>query len=350
MIWKLEPARMFRRIIISSAAPALLITVMILPQPATAGVSVDCEGSARAYAAQGIPCYCKGGRIVCDSPSGGKSSGGSSKKGLSNKNQMKLNMLQGAMDDFANSFIRWVNAPATPVQQGPTPEQIAAQHQQQELAKAEWRAKMQQQINEMESQYEQQKKQELENKKKRVLSGMKGLDSAAPGSQSPALQQLICSAYWSKKAAQATLDRDENKAREFSRFAEKPDAASMAECARVIPEPPVPSSGDEFRSELYQTMIEEINLRLPLIEQAREKQKQAVGLAAEKQSRVDALKSRQTVNGSAGEKQADDDLLAAAMQELAAANVLKNEADVGVMKIKLELEALNEMGSMVAKQ
>ena len=43
--------------------------------PQASGPGIDCEGSARAYAAQGIPCRCEYGRIVCDQPSGGRSSG-----------------------------------------------------------------------------------------------------------------------------------------------------------------------------------------------------------------------------------------------------------------------------------
>lgn len=43
--------------------------------PEASGPAIDCEGSARAYAAQGIPCRCEYGRIVCDQPSGGHSSG-----------------------------------------------------------------------------------------------------------------------------------------------------------------------------------------------------------------------------------------------------------------------------------
>ncbi|MEW6672149.1 MAG: hypothetical protein AB1427_10610 [Thermodesulfobacteriota bacterium] len=44
--------------------------------PAASGPSIDCAGSAAAYRAQGIPCDCEGGRIVCNkSTSGGSSSG-----------------------------------------------------------------------------------------------------------------------------------------------------------------------------------------------------------------------------------------------------------------------------------
>lgn len=89
----------------------LLLSVVAAPATALAGFEVDCEGSAQAYAAQGIPCYCRGGRIECDQPSGGSSSYGGAKKGLSFKNQMKLQVMQSITDMAANAFINWINAP-----------------------------------------------------------------------------------------------------------------------------------------------------------------------------------------------------------------------------------------------
>ncbi|MGV1098319.1 hypothetical protein ACUUL3_02785 [Thiovibrio sp. JS02] len=49
----------------------LIFCFVLLPLPALAGPALDCEGSAKAYALQGIPCNCVNGQIVCDEPSGG---------------------------------------------------------------------------------------------------------------------------------------------------------------------------------------------------------------------------------------------------------------------------------------
>ena len=53
----------------------LIIFSLLFPLPVWAGQSItpmlDCEGSNKAYAAQGIPCRCINGEIVCDKPSGG---------------------------------------------------------------------------------------------------------------------------------------------------------------------------------------------------------------------------------------------------------------------------------------
>lgn len=323
----------------------LLLSAVAGPGTALAGFQVDCEGSAQAYAAQGIPCYCRGGQIVCDQPSGEGSYGGA-KKGLSYKNQMKLEIMQSITDMAANAFINWLNAPTPSAPSGPTPEQIAAQRAEQERAAAEWRAKVQQQIRDMESQYEQQKRQEFDDKKKKLLAGIRGLGAVTPDSRSDSLRQLRCSAYWGGEAAKALAYGDEKRALEYRTFSEKPTGESMTRCDTELPEPPMPGGADEIRMGLYQTMIEEVHQRLPQIEQAKTRQQDAAGQVAEKQKTVEELKNRQTAVLPPEEKQETDDLLAAALKELETATALKNEADAGVKKLQLEIDALNEVGKM----
>ncbi|WP_306536769.1 hypothetical protein [Geobacter sp.] len=327
--------------------PAVLLIAVAGPGTARAGFEVDCEGSAEAYAAQGIPCYCRGGQIVCDQPSGGGSSSyGGAKKGLSFKNQMKLQVMQSITDMAANAFINWINSPPPSAPSGPTPEQIAAQKAEHERAAAEWRAKVEQQLRDMESQYEQQKRQEFDNKKKKLLAGIRGPGAVTLADRSEAMRQLRCSAYWAGESAKALAAGDEQRAMEYRAFAEKPSGESMAGCDRNFPEPPMPGGAAELRMDLYQTMIEEVHLRLPLIEQAKTKQRDAAGQVAEKQKTVEELKNRQTAVLPPEEKQETDDLLAAAMKELETATTLKNEADAGVKKLQLEIDALNEVGKM----
>ena len=329
------------KIPITAGTARFLLMMMALaasPRMAVAGPAVDCKGSALAYQEQNIPCRCVGGRIVCDSPSGSRSSGSSSKKGLSSANQMKLQMLQGAMDDFANSFIRWINAPP----KGPTPEEIAAAREKQEReweeTKAKWRVKVQQQVDEMSDQYEQMERQKATSMKKNLLAGMKGV-----GAGPSALGQARCSAFWSRKAQEAT---DEAAAKRFADFAVKPDDASLAECEKELGGSPVPSPGQEFRSELQEMMIEQINLRLPRIEEATTRQREANELLAEKRQKVDELKTRQAPSAPSGKQQAEDDLLAEAMKELELATAMKNDADAGLARLQMEVNALNELAGV----
>jgi hypothetical protein len=88
----------------------LILFSLVVPQWAAAGPAIDCEGSAKAYSLQGIPCKCVNGQIVCSTPPK-KSSGGSSKKGLSFKNQMKLQTMESVTDGVANAFAKWINGP-----------------------------------------------------------------------------------------------------------------------------------------------------------------------------------------------------------------------------------------------
>jgi DNA-binding transcriptional MerR regulator len=319
--------------LLTAGAIMLLLASVVEPRPAAAGIEVDCEGSARAYKAQGIPCWCDNGQIKCKR----SSSGSSSKKGLSGKNQMKLQMLQGALDGFANAFIRWLNSPP-PAPKGPTPEEIAAEKEKWERAQAEWRAKVQQQINEMEAQYDEMKRQEVKEKKAKLLAGMKGM---------PAMDQLSCAAYWAKMADEALRNGDEKSAGIYNGYAANPSSAPMAECNNALPQPPMPPSASEIRSELFEMVIEEINIRLPEIEKAKVKQREAGQRVAEKQKKVDELKNKKAAV-SPEEKQAGDDLLEAAMRELDDANKLKKEADDGLQKLQAELNALNEAGKMTA--
>ena len=71
----------------------LLVVVIAIPKIVFAGFAIDCKGSEAAYRAQGIPCTCVNGKIVCTGtvkPKGGGS------KGLSSAAQMK-GMVFGAV-------------------------------------------------------------------------------------------------------------------------------------------------------------------------------------------------------------------------------------------------------------
>jgi hypothetical protein len=341
----MSASRFLKFIMMLSFAVLLILTAVEIRS--VFAQSLDCGGSAKAYKMQGIPCDCENGRIVCKKSSGGSASYGSSgskskKKGLSSKNTMKLQMLQGAMDGFANSFIKWMNSPST----GPTPDEIAAA---QERAKAEWQAKVQKQIGEMESQQKETERQKTSESKNRLLAGMKGMDKANPDRQSAAMQQLqivSCKAYWEKRAVEATAANDEKNADLYSQYAKNPGAAAMAECAKAMPQPPEPPTPDEFRAELFETVIDELNLRFPMLEQAKQNQEEIAGRFNEIQKKVDELKTKNMQAATPVEKKESYDLMIAALKELENATAQKKEADAGIIKLEMEISALNEVGRM----
>ncbi len=340
----MSDSKLLKHLILITAVLFLISSFMHMPAPIAEAQTLDCEGSAKAYASQGIPCWCEGGRIVCKkSSSGGSYKSSPKKKGLSSKNKMKLDMLQGVMDGFANSFIQWINSP---VQSGPTPEEIAAA---QKRAMEEWQAKVQKEIGAMESQYKEIERQKTSESKNRLLAGMKGMDKANPDRQSAAMQQLqiaSCKAYWEKKAVEAVAVNDEKNADLYSQYARNPGAAAMAECARVMPQPPEPPTPDEFRVELFETVIEELNQRFPMLEQAKQKQQESAGHVAEIQKKVDELKAKNMHAATPEEKKESYDLMIAALKELEDATAQKKEADAGIIKLEMEISALNEVGMM----
>ncbi len=62
---------MQRKIISSFLMLCFLLSSLPVWAGQTINPTLDCEGSNAAYAAQGIPCRCVNGQIVCDQPSGG---------------------------------------------------------------------------------------------------------------------------------------------------------------------------------------------------------------------------------------------------------------------------------------
>jgi hypothetical protein len=347
MALKLVMKRVRSRVLAGTVLCTLLSASMTTSLTSAGGIEYVCNAELLSQYKRnyGITCRCtSSGKADCDSPASGSSSsgGGGGKKGLSSKNQMKLQMLQGAMDDFANSFIKWINAPPNSGQSGPTPEQIAAERVKQEAemarAKAEWLAKVQKQISEMESEHARMERQETANRKGKILSGLKGMGSGRSGGEPPALQQLRCTAYWNDRAAKAT---DEKTALNYRGFAEKPDNASMAQCDSALPEPPMPDN--EFRTDLYVTVMEEISQRLPMIEQAKTRQREADNKVTEIKKKAAEVKDRQTAAASPEEKQATDDLMAQILREEEVANQLKIDADAGVARLQMEIDALTEV-------
>jgi hypothetical protein len=339
----MQPSKRFKTFLLTAGGIFLLLTAFE-NRTAAGGTAVDCEGSAESYRLQGIPCKCVGGRIVCNEGTSGGSSSGKKSGGLSHKNQMKLEIMQSVADMAANAFLRWLNDPG-PTQRAPTAEKLAAARAMQEREKAEWQARVQKQINEMEDRYAEQERQNVKTKSAKLMSRLKGVDTAGP--QSDLIKQLRCKAYWGDKAAR---EPDVNLASNYSRFAEEPDAEALAECAQVIKDPPMPSAAGAFRVDLYQTIVQEINQRLPLIEKAKEKQRSTVTQLAGKQQQVAELKTRQEQAPTAAEKQAADDLLAAALQELDAATALKNEADAGVMQLQFEIDAFQQVEKLAVNK
>jgi hypothetical protein len=284
---------------------------------------------------------------------------------------MQLDLMQSVADMAANAFVRWLNSPSTSSSSrssGPDPERLAAEWAEKRRAAEaeekrraeEWRAKVQGQIREMQEEYAKEKRKETEERKTRILAGLKGMGGGSAGAdvRREKLRRLACASWYSRQAAEAARGTDGlesgklKRARELSRLAMNPPAG---ECAG-IPEPPLPPDEEavEVRIGLYETMIEEIDLRLPLVEEARAKLGNAAAKVREKQEKVDGLKGGRPFPAPAGEgvpsggKEADDPLLKEAMKELEAARTLEAEARGEAIRLDAELDALTQVRDLAS--
>ena len=209
-----------------------------------AGAEIDCEGSRQAYARdpnmQNYVCTCPNGAHsmpVCksrsssggrSSSSSGQSSSRSNSGGLSSKNKMKLQMFQGLFDGLMQGLDNSI-ANAQHEKESHEARQEAQRKADAELERdrAEWRAKTERQIKELEAEYKQTQQQKVDERKSKILADLKGMDTTDSNNPPASLRQLSCNAYWGMKAAKASLAGDDYTAREYSRFSEKPDAAAL---------------------------------------------------------------------------------------------------------------------------
>ena len=140
---------------------ALPVFFLILPHRATAGVELDCEGSAKAYRLQGIPCDCINGQIVCNQ----SSAGGSSKTGLSAENRMKLQVMQSVTDAASDAFVRWIN--------GPSPGERAKEAQRQQ--------QLDRKQKERELFLESERQKNFDENKRQLMGTLKGVETETMG-------------------------------------------------------------------------------------------------------------------------------------------------------------------------
>jgi len=93
-------------------------------------------------------------------------------------------------------------------------------------------------------------------------------------------------------------------------------------------------------------VLNEINMRLPLIHQAREERQKAHAKVEELEAKVEELRTTPAESEPKSEPTkdtAEEDLLAQALQELEQAKELERKADEDLMRLNRELEALEEV-------
>lgn len=275
--------------------------------------------------------------VNCSSSTGG-GGGGSFQQQLTN----------GLLNSFMDGFTQGL-------QQQPTVNKInqAQKKAEQERKKAAWRAKVQKQLSEMEHSYAAKEQRDFKQKKSSLLAGLMGAQELSLGAtdQSQALQQA-CLINLQLQTAGAMQRGDEQGLNHYRDLYEQVEQGDLSVCDQfqsALPEP-TPSPAGDFRAEFYTNLLHEIDIRLPLIKQARQQKDATMALVETKEARVVALKEDEDPAIPAAEKQEMDSLLQAALKELEEAKELDKKADADLNLLHNEIEALREVGKIASKQ
>lgn len=222
--------------------------------------------------------------------------------------------------------------------------------------KIEWsdeeQAKMKAQVQQMESEYNRLKAEELQKGLAKLKGGLKGRSSLSAENHgkthpSRSLAQLNCSAYWGLKAAGGIL---EGAGDEYARYygeSSSQAAGTLAgpECpgaGPVIPAVPEPVS-DDFRSGMYMYMISEIDTMIPAIKGLQARRQSSENRIVNKQQEIDKLQAQQASLSDVNAKAAVDALLQEAMAALSEAREEEAAAAKELAESERKLEAMQKM-------
>jgi len=257
-------------------------------------------------------------------------------------------MMQGLMESFMSGFNQGLQQPPMVNQIDP-----AQKKADEERIKAEWKAKVQKQITEMEQSYTAKTSRDFKQNKSVLLADLIGPDDLSLGAtgQSQAFKQT-CLINLQLQTAEAMQHGDEAVVASYRGLYEQVELGDLSVCNRfqsALPEPePSPVGG--FRAEFYASLQSEIDMRLPLIQQARQQKDEASGLVEVREARVVELKEHDDPAMTDAQKQEMDGLLQAALKELDEAKELDQKADADLDLLDREIETLREVGKVVSDQ
>jgi len=258
-------------------------------------------------------------------------------------------MVYGLLQSFMNGFMQGLQQPARP--QGPSPAETAREHEIQARLKAEWQTKIRAQIEEMQRSYSEQRRREFTRRKSSLLADLMGPEGLSPPgapASSKALQQG-CMIELQLKAAQALARGEDELFSRYRKLYDQVEAGDLSACDQVraklptpVPSPAEDPYGDEFRTNLAQTVLSEINMRLPLIHEARQEKAKAHALVKKRQAWVDEVRKQASGPEKPGGTKGDP-LLEQALKELEEAKKLERKADADLERLNREIEALKEV-------
>ncbi len=214
----------------------------------------------------------------------------------------------------------------------------------------EWQIEIEKQTKEMQRQYALMRENEFKEKKQRLLSKLKGLDSSSENLAS--LRSLKCSAYWSLEASKLASSGSEDalkKAKEYTLNSEKAMQGDLSNCPDFQPEVNFyGSSGstiyeEEFQQEFLKVLTHEINGRLNSLNDFKKKKNEMIQEVAKVEEEIKKIEEIKSSAKSEAEKQQYDELLNEAQKTLAKAKEEEKKVDEEILRLNQEIKAISEI-------
>lgn len=243
-------------------------------------------------------------------------------------------LMMGLMQSFMDGFTRGLQNGSAAQRPGDDEEERLRKIEE-EKRLAEWKAKVQEQMQDMQKQYTLMKEEEFKESRRRLLPKLKGVDTTAgrhPSSGS--LRNLACSHYWSTRASEET---DDERARLYSEYAAQAMAGETARCPNDLNVPlpsGTPSYDQQFKTEFYEVFVQELNERVSSALRLRRDVEASSQKIEQVRGHIKQLEAKKAT-AQENEKQYIDTLLAEA-------NALLQEATEQDKKAKETLDIVNK--------
>lgn len=279
---------------------------------------------------------------------------GSYSGGGSFEQQMAYGLMQGLLSGLMQGIMQ--------PSQGNRPQGNQIDPVQQKLdeekRKAEWQAKVEQQILEMEQAVARQERESFNQSQTRLFNDLMAPGGASGGSGASQAYRQACLVEMQLQKAKAMQSGDEQFVKRYNTLYQQAEGGDLSVCGQFSAGLPVPTTTPEggVRGEVLHGIRGEIDKRLPLIEKAR-KQKEAVQKDLEsKEAKVRDVKEQVArvaaldTQATEAQKNEVDALEQAALKELENALALDREADKELGRLDREINSLEEMKKVVAKK
>ncbi len=254
--------------------------------------------------------------------------------------------MMGLMQSFMDGFMKGLQSRSAPPARDYEAERKKEEMKrvQEEKWLAEWRKKVEEQIKDMQEQYHKMKEEEFRASKQRLLTKLKGVEKKEPletKKPGPAVTNLKCSYYWSKKA---TEESNLEKAKIYKDYAAMAMNGEMGcpEEAKIEFHIPRPSADKNFRDEFFEVFVVELNERVDTVFQLRDELEKSSQKVKEAQEKVKDLEVKKE-NAPKEEKDQIDALLEEAKKVLEKATEQERKAKESLETVHNEIKALQEI-------